>query len=366
MAEAAPKTLPLPIRWGLVGYGFAGKTFHAAVASGVPGLEFAAVASSDAAKVRADWPGLPVEPSPEALFARPDIGLVVIATPNDTHHPLAKAALLAGKHVVVDKPFTLTVAEARELAALAVERGRLLSVYQNRRRDGDFLTLQRLLAEGRLGRLVYFESHFDRYRPKVLPRWRDRAGPAGGIWADLGSHLMDQAVQLFGLPDALAVDMAPIRDGAAAEDYFHAQLRYEHGVHAGLRVVLHSTTLAAQPAPRFLVHGTLGSYSKHGVDPQEEALKAGTRPQLDALGDWGSDARDGRLTVYETDATTKHETQWPTMPGNYPGYYAAIRDALRGLGPNPVPPEQAVQLMALLELGRRSAVERRELPVQIS
>jgi len=338
------------IRVAVVGYGFAGKTFHAPVLAGVPGMELAAVASSDAAKVHADWPGLAVEADPHALFARPDIDLVVIATPNDSHHPLARAALLAGKHVVVDKPFTQTLAEAQDLARLARTTGRLLSVYQNRRFDGDFLTLRALLERGDLGELVYVESHFDRYRPQVLPRWRDRPG-AGGIWPDLGSHLADQALQLFGPPQAICADMAPIREGAVTEDYFHVQLRYA----GGLRVVLHSTTIAAEPAPRFLVHGRLGSWSKHGVDVQEDALKAGARPFLQALGDWGKDTRDGRLTLPDGQRST------PTLPGNYLAYYAAVRDAINGKAMNPVPPEQAVELMALLELGRRSAQERREL-----
>jgi predicted dehydrogenase len=332
------------LRVGIVGYGFAGRTFHAPVLAGVPGL--------------------PVEADPAALFARPDIDLVVIATPNDSHHGLARAALLAGKHVVVDKPFTQTLAEAQDLAALAHTTGRVLSVFQNRRFDGDYLTLRGLLARGELGRVVYCESHFDRYRPQVLPRWRDRPG-AGGIWPDLGSHLADQALQLFGLPDAISADMAPIRDGAVTEDYFHVQLRYAQGPQAGLRVVLHSTTMAAEPAPRFLVHGTHGSYSKHGVDVQEDVLKTGARPSLDALGDWGRDARDGRLTLYPQDAGSPAQmSAVPTVPGNYLAYYAAVRDAIQGEDANPVPPEQAVQLMALLALGRRSATERRELEVE--
>jgi predicted dehydrogenase len=349
------------LKVGLVGYGFAGRTFHAPVLAGVPGLQLVAVASSQPEKVLADWPHAAVERTPEGLFARPDIDLVVIATPNESHHPLAKAALHAGKHVVVDKPFTLSEAQAQDLAALAQIQQRVLSVYQNRRFDADFLTLSRIVASGELGRLVFFESHFDRYRPNVLKRWRDAAGPGGGIWLDLGSHLMDQAVQLFGVPDAIAADMAPIRDGAVVEDYFHVQLRYTGGAHAGLRVLLHSTTLAADPAPRFVLHGVRGSYVKEGVDPQEEALKAGARPRLNDLGHWGRDATDGRLTVFREDGVTMQARMHPTSAGNYLAYYAAVRDAVWGEGENPVTPAQAVQLMALLALGRQSAEERREM-----
>lgn len=350
-------TLPL-LRVGLVGYGFAGRTFHAPVLSTVAGLQLAAVASSQPAQVQADWPGVPVEPDVQALLHRGDIDLVVIAAPNAQHHPLARDVLLAGKHVVVDKPFTLDAAEARDLAALAAERQRVLSVYQNRRYDADFLTLRDLLASGQLGRPVYFESHFDRFRPEVRDRWREQAVPGAGLWGDLGSHLLDQALQLFGKPDTLQVDLAALRDGAAVEDYFHAVLRYETGPHAPLRVVLHATTLAAHAAPRYLVHGTRGSYVKHGVDPQEDALRAGLRPDG---ADWGVDPVPGELRTLAVGDWMKDSTL-PNRPGNYGDYYAAVRDAIHGVGPNPVPPAQAVELMALLDLGRRSAAEGRAFP----
>lgn len=346
---------------GLIGYGFAGRTFHAPVIAGVPGLRLVAVASTQADVVQRDWPQTRVVATPEALLASADVDIVLIATPNDSHHAIARAALHAGKHVVVDKPFVMNLAEAEELVALSKARGRLLSVFHNRRFDSDFLTLQDVLASGRLGRLVYFESHFDRYRPQVLVRWRDQPG-AGGIWPDLGSHMVDQALQLFGAPDAIHADMGPIRDHALTEDYFHVQLRYGQGPHAGLRVVLHSTAIAALPAPRFLVHGTLGSYVKHGVDPQEEALKAGARPHLDGLGQWGADPAPGHLSLPNEGAGPGVHVV-PPRPGNYMAYYAAVRDALNGVGPNPVTPEQASQVMALLELGRESAVQRRELRV---
>ena len=189
-----------PLRAGLVGYGFAGQTFHAPVLSAVPGLELAAVASSQPDKVNADWPGVAVVPDVDTLVARSDIDLVVVATPDAQHYPVARAALEAGKHVVVDKPFTLDVAEARALEALSKRNNRVLAVYQNRRFDADFLTLQELLAGGELGRPVYMASHFDRFRPEVKVRWREQAVPGSGLWVDLGAHLVDQSVQLFGWP----------------------------------------------------------------------------------------------------------------------------------------------------------------------
>ncbi|MEB4675369.1 oxidoreductase [Enterobacteriaceae bacterium G50] len=336
------------IRVGLIGYGYASKTFHAPLISGTPGMELAVVSSSDADKVKADWPNVSVVSEPKYIFADPTIDLVVIPTPNDTHFPLAKAALEAGKHVVVDKPFTVTLSQARELDALAKSQGKLLSVFHNRRWDSDFLTVKSLINEGRLGEVAYFESHFDRYRPQVRNRWRELAGPGSGIWYDLGPHLLDQAVNLFGLPVSLSVDLAQLRPGAQATDYFHAVLVYPQR-----RVVLHGTLLAAAETARYIVHGSRASYVKYGLDPQEERLKNGERlPQED----WGYDMRDGVLT--RVDGENRVEETLLTTPGNYPAYYAAIRDALNGAGENPVPASQAIQIMELIELGIESAKHR--------
>jgi len=346
----------VPIRVGIVGYGYATKTFHAPLIACVPGLALTAVASSDAAKVRSDWPALAVEASPQALIARDDIDLVVIPTPNDTHHPLARAALLAGKHVVVDKPFTLTHAQADELTALARSRGRLLSVFHNRRWDGDFLSVHELIASGRLGRVTHFESHFDRFRPAVRGRWREQAGPGSGLWVDLGSHLIDQALQLFGRPQALSVDLATQRDGAVTDDVFHAQLRYADG----LRVVLHASALAAAPGARFTIHGTRGSYVKTGLDPQEDLLKAGHRP--DGMSPWPLPAETATVVLADPPDLLRNASA-TILPGQYAAYYERIRDAILGVGANPVPAEEASQVMALLELGRASHDRRCELPV---
>jgi predicted dehydrogenase len=348
---------PAPVRVGLVGYGFAGQTFHAPVIAAVPGMVLSAVASSQAHKVHDHWPGTAVVPDVEALVARPDIDLVVVATPNAQHYPVARAALQAGKHVVVDKPFTLDVGQARDLAALATARDRVLTVYQNRRWDADFLTLRALLAQGAVGRPVYLESHFDRFRPQVRDRWREQAVPGAGLWVDLGSHLLDQALQLFGPPDTLQLDAAALREGAQVEDYFHAVLRYESGSSAPLRVVLHATTLGAHAAPRYLLHGTLGSYVKEGVDPQEDALRAGGRP---GGAGWGVDPLEGML-VLPRDGGTIERRPVPNLQGDYAGYYARVRDAVRGTAPAPVTLEEAVELMAWLDLGRRSADEGRAL-----
>ncbi|QRS18378.1 oxidoreductase [Klebsiella oxytoca] len=339
------------IRVGLIGYGYASKTFHAPLISGTPGMTLAAVASSDENKVHADWPAMPVVSGPEQILNDPNIDLVVIPTPNDTHFPLAKAALEAAKHVVVDKPFTVTLSQARELEALAKSGGRLLSVFHNRRWDSDFLTVKALINEGLLGEVGYFESHFDRYRPQVRNRWREQGGPGSGIWYDLAPHLLDQVVNLFGLPVSMQVDLAQLRPGSQSTDYFHAVLAWPQR-----RVVLHGTLVAAAETARFIIHGSRGSYVKYGLDPQEERLKSGERlPQED----WGYDMRDGVLTRAEGEDIT--EESWLTLPGNYPAYYAAIRDALNGSGTNPVPASQAIQIMELIELGLESARHRTTL-----
>lgn len=345
---------PPALRVGLIGYGYAGQTFHAPLIAGVPGLQLAAVSSRDAARVHADWPGVEVLPDAHALIARADLDLVVIASPNDSHHPLARAALAAGRHVVVDKPFTLTLAEARELTALADARGRLLSVFHNRRWDSDFLTLRALIGRGELGRVVHLESAFDRFRPLVRDRWRESAAPGAGLWFDLGPHLLDQALQLFGAPQGIALDQAVLREGGRSDDWFQARLRYP-----GLRVVLRASMLAAAASPRFVVHGTQGSWFKQGLDPQEDALKAGARPTWPAAPDWGVDAQPSQLTRPSGD--TMRTEPMAMLPGCHGTFYAGVRDALRGAGDNPLPPEQACAVMDWLERGRRSAREGREL-----
>ncbi|MTD39749.1 oxidoreductase [Erwinia sp. CPCC 100877] len=339
------------IRVGLVGYGYASKTFHAPLIAGTVGMQLAAISSSDEAKVQADWPTVPVVASPQALFNDPQIDLVVIPTPNDTHYPLARAALEAGKHVVVDKPFTVTLSQARELESLAKSRGLLLSVFHNRRWDSDFLTLKKLIEEGTLGEVAYMESHFDRFRPQVRDRWREQSGVGSGIWYDLGPHLLDQALVLFGLPVSMMVDLAQLRPGAQTTDYFHAVLHYPQR-----RVVLHASMLVAAESARYIVHGTRGSYVKWGLDPQEDRLKAGERPPLE---DWGYDMRDGTLTLAQGEQMAGQSLL--TVPGNYPAYYVAIRDALNGQGENPVPASQAIQVMELIELGIDSARHRSTL-----
>lgn len=344
--------MPASLNVALVGYGYVGKVFHAPLIQHTPGLQLHTVVSRDADKVHRDFPQLRVVADAQDAFSDPDVDLVVIASPNDSHAPLALAALDQGKHVVVDKPFTVTLAEAEAVITRARERGRKLSVFQNRRWDADFLTLQQLLRDGVLGEVAELHSHFDRFRPQVQQRWRESAAAGSGLWYDLGPHLLDQALQLFGKPLGLHADLALQRQGAQAPDYFHVQLRYAH-----TRVHLHAGSLVPAHDLRFAVHGDRGSYLKQGLDGQEDALRAGAQP-----GDigWGVDALPGQLTLIDA-AGARSEQIMPSQPGDYRRYYAAMHAAIIDGTPLPVTADQALDVMGLIELGERSAAERREL-----
>jgi scyllo-inositol 2-dehydrogenase (NADP+) len=317
----------------------------------VPGLRLTHIVSSDRTKVTKDY-DVTVLAKPEDAFALPEIDLIVIATPNITHFELASTALNSGKHVVVDKPFTNTVAEATELIKLARARGRLLSVFQSRRWDSDFLTLRQVLASGALGEIAHFESHYDRYRPEPRQRWRELPGPGSGIWFDLGAHLVDQALQLFGPPEGVYADLEMQRTLGQAVDYFHVMLRYGRK-----RAILHGASLVVAEPARFTVHGALGSYTKFGMDKQEDALKRGEIPGSPG---WGQDPQMGSLMTKEGDGFETRQV--PNIPGNFLAYYEGICDAIALGAPNPVPPEDGLEVINVLEIGVKSSAARAELP----
>jgi len=343
------------LRIALIGYGYAGRTFHTPLIRGTAGLELAVICSSRADRVHADLPDTPVVSSPEEACALPSIDLVVIATPHDSHVALATSALRAGKHVVIEKPLATTLAEARTLAAAARDTDRVVAVFHSRRWDGDFLAVTDLLTRGVLGNLSHFESHFDRFRPAVRDRWRERAGPGGGLWYDLGPHLVDQALQLFGLPDRVTANLAAQRSGAQSDDWAHAVLEYGRR-----RGVLHASVLVAAPLPRFTVHGDAGSWIKYGVDGQERQLIAALTP--------GSAAPaahdDERSELIEGATGTAREM--PVPRGDYRQFYVAIEAAARGAGGNPVPLDQALAVVAVVETARRSSSEGRSLTVPLT
>lgn len=334
-----------PFNVAVIGYGLAGRVFHAPLITSTDGLRLAAIVSSRGDEIAAAYPGVEVILDPQTVFDDPAIDLVVVATPNESHFDLAARALGAGKHVVIDKPFALTSAEARVLIERA--RGRLLTVFHNRRWDGDFLTLKKLATDGTLGPIAYLESRFDLYRPTVQDRWREHAGPATGTWYDLGAHLLDQALNLFGTPLAITADLAARRLGALTTDYFHVLLRY-----ARARVVLAGNSLASTDF-RFVVHGASASFIKRGLDPQQGHLAAGLRP-----GDptYGIESETACLVVPDIGVHTVI-----IEPGRYGAFYKGVRDALRGIAPLPVTAGEALIVMEMLEAAETSAKTRHEV-----
>jgi predicted dehydrogenase len=343
---------------GLVGYGLAGSVFHAPLIAATDGLLLDTVVTANPerqAQARAEFPDVRVAASADELFARAgELDLVVVASPNKTHVPLATAALKAGLPVVVDKPVAGTAAEARELAALAEERGLLLSVFQNRRWDNDFLTLRSLIDTGELGDVWRFESRFERWRPQPKGGWRESGDPAeiGGLLYDLGSHVVDQALVLFGPVTHVYAETDVRRPGAETDDDTFLALTHAGGVRSHLYV----SATAAQLGPRFRVLGSRAGYVKYGLDPQEAALREGHRPQPGA--EWGVEPESlwGRLGAGESPVTGGGRPV-PSLPGAYPAYYAAVAAALREGAANPVTAHEAAAALDVLEAARRSARE---------
>jgi len=338
---------------GLIGFGLAGRAFHAPVIHAVPGLRLAAIVQRNGNEAATQYPEVRVVRTLVELLNIREIRLVVIATPNDSHYQLAHRCLTAGRDVLVDKPFTTTLEKAVALVEFAKKQGRLISVYQNRRYDGDFQALLQIAKNGTLGRIVSFEANYDRFRPQLKPgAWRERSGPGNGIFFDLGPHLIDYALTLFGLPDAVTADIRIQRDGAVVDDTFDVALHYENGLRADLR----SSILAVAPRPHFLVHGTHGAFFKQTVDPQELNLRYGKIP---SEGPWGAEPEEnwGVLTASENSAVAQKRV--PSVNCDFRDFYANLRDAILGKAELAVSPEWAVDVMRLLELARQSSNERR-------
>ncbi len=348
----------------VIGFGLAGRVFHAPFVSAVPGLKLEAIVQRRGDEAAKAYPAARILRSVEEALADPTIQLIVVGTPNETHFALAKQALQAGKHVVIDKPFAATGGQARELIELAAARNLVVAPFHNRRWDGDFLTVRKLIDQKAVGRLVTFESHFDRFRP--LPReatWKEGGNPANGLLFDLAPHLVDQALALFGSPQAITASVRKDRDSTDIEDAFDITLHYD-------RLLAHcrSSMLACDAAPRFLLHGTHGSFKKYGLDPQEPALVAGAKvPPVGDPKPWLAEAESewGTLTVAPDPADPSTLTRTPirTELGDYRGYYANVRDAIKGKAPLVVQSEDAYRVIRLLEMARESSSEGRTLPV---
>ncbi len=342
------------VRVGLIGFGLAGQAFHAPVICGVEGMELACILERRGTLAQEKYPGVRVARTLDELLADKTIQLCVIATPNDSHFSLAQACLHADRDVVVDKPFAPTLRESEELVRLAAARGRIITVYQDRRWDGDFATVQKLVQSGRLGAIVEYEARFDRFRLDAKANaWRERADqPGAGVLFDLGPHVIDQALVLFGEPQSITASAFCQRETSQVDDAFDVCLEYPK-----LRALARARIIAFAPGPHFLIHGTKGSFVKYGMDPQEERLRGETFPQGNDWGpDWGVEAESqwGTLSLVG-EPTVKIKTE----PGDYRGFYANLRDAIQKKTPLEVTPDQALRTMRALMLAYKSSRQRR-------
>lgn len=352
------------IQAGVIGFGLAGRIFHAAVLHETPGMRVASIVERTPRDAGATYPEARIVRTVDELLADPAIQLVVVATANDSHRSLAEQCMRAGRHVVVDKPVALTSEDAAALAKVARENNVVLGAYHNRRWDGDFVTLRSLLESGSLGTPITFESHFDRFRPKPKPgAWRETIEAGGGILLDLGPHLIDQALALFGAPTTLWADVRTSRLDVSVDDSFDIQMTYEESPRAELhrlRVWLRSSILAPKPGARFTLHGTEGTYEKWGLDPQEETLKNGARF---ADAEFGKEPESAWGTLTRPDAPPE---KIPTARGDYRGLYADVRDAILGKRAPIVGIRDVWSVARVIELARESSRTGCRLKVDLS
>ncbi len=344
------------VRVGLIGFGLAGQAFHAPVIRGVKGMELACILERRGNKAKEKYPEVRVARTLDEMLSDKTIGLVVVATPNDSHFSYTKACLEAGRDVVVDKPFTPTMAEAEQLVRLAAERGRLVTVYQDRRWDGDFQTIKKLVKSGELGTVVEYESRFDRFRLESKPSaWRERPeSAAGGVLWDLGPHLIDGALVLFGEPETVWASAFCQRADSKIDDSFDVYMEYPR-----LRATLRARTIAYAPGPHLLLHGTEGSYLKSGMDPQEAILRSESCPDGPDWGDdWGVEPEDRWGTLSRVNGETRRVK---TERGDYREFYANVRDAIEKKTPLDVTPEQALRTMRGILLAHKSSREGRRV-----
>eukprot|EP00002_Diphylleia_rotans_P010194 TRINITY_DN2058_c0_g2_i1.p1 TRINITY_DN2058_c0_g2~~TRINITY_DN2058_c0_g2_i1.p1 ORF type:complete len:356 (-),score=70.66 TRINITY_DN2058_c0_g2_i1:183-1250(-) len=339
------------LRVGIIGFGLSGSAFHAPVITGTEGLKLTAIHSKQKEKVLQIYPHVIVYETAEKLIHSDEVDVVVITSPNDTHYPLARAALLCNKHVVVEKPFVIHSKDGYELGKLAEQQKRVLAVYQNRRWDSDFLTLKSLIETNQIGDVHTFESNFDRYRPITQNRWREQDIEGSGVLYDLLSHLIDQVLVLFGKPDFVWADLQKQRSSTGAVDYAYVVLGYKSR-NPELRAHLRAGCLFADAGLRFSVHGTKGSFIKHGVDPQEDALRRGVVPASAA---WAvePEAMWGRLTSMHAPLEIRGTVR--SIPGDYRAFYRAFRSAALTGHQSPVSAEQAANVIRIIELATQSA-----------
>lgn len=344
------------IQTGIIGFGLSGKVFHAPFLHTHPGFEIKKVVERNNEESKSIYPYVEIVEDHRNLLNDPEIELIIVCTPNTLHFKMVQECLNAGKNVVVEKPFTPTSREADELIKLANSVNKKIFVYQNRRWDGDFITIGKVLKSGMLGDIEEYEAHFDRYKPEINPyAWRDFPEPGAGILYDLGSHLIDQALNLFGKPKSVLADIQSQREESEVDDYFRLQLNY-----STFNAILTAGMLVEDPGPRFVIHGHLGSFVKFGIDPQEKELQAGKMPEGE---DWGADNPENwaMTTIDYQDLNIDGSIE--TEPGNYMGFYNNVYDVLRNDGTMAVQPEEARNVIRIIELAFESRRVNKEINV---
>lgn len=332
----------------LCSYGMSGKVFHAPLITAEPRMHLHTVLQRNQPSALADYPQVNIVKTFDELIANPEIHMVVVNTPNEHHYPMAKAALLAGKHVVVEKPFTLSIAEGEELIALAHEKNRVLSVFQNKRLESDHLDAQQILQSGVLGRVVEVEWHYDRYRTNIThKKWKEDKLPGSGTWFDLGIHMVDSMLCLFGKPDAVYADMRSLRRAEGATDYFNTIFHY-----SDMRVLLRSSTYVSEKGPTVSIHGDKGSFLKFGQDVQESQMMRGIIPGMPG---WAQPGEDNYGIVHTHNDGGSERKIIPGQRGCYEQYYHNIADAITGKAPLAFLPQQSLMGVELLLAAEQSA-----------
>ncbi len=343
-----------PVKTALLSYGMSGEIFHAPFISSLPEFELAVIVQRKSSSAKERYPQVRIAKSIDEAIADPETELVIVNTPNETHFRFALAALEAGKHVVVEKPFTVDPDEGTKLIETARAMNRVLSVFQNRRWDGDFMTVHKIIREGSLGKLVEFEAHYDRFRNYIEPNtWKEEKRPGTGILYNLGSHMLDQVLVLFGMPKYIDARIGVQRPGGTVDDYYDIRMEYP-----GHLAIIKSSYLVKAELPRYIIHGTEGSFTKSGLDPQEQDLKDKRDPNSR---DWGREA-EGYFGKLETVKGTKTVE---TIPGNYAAFYKNIYQAIRRGEPLAVTPEDAINVIRLISLCYESARQRKAMKCEI-
>lgn len=324
----------------IIGFGLSGRYLQAPFFKANPNFNLKTIVTSQDAK--SIFPNVAIAQNLEQVLADETIDLVSICSPNATHFEYAKRTLLAGKHVLVEKPFTATVAEAEELMALSQKQGKILSVFQNRRFDSDFLTVQSVIKSGFLGKIINFEIHFNRYKPILNPKkWKEMVAPASGIIYDLGSHIIDQAVALFGTPQNVWGQTFTQREHSEIDDAFDIKLDY-----GDLKVSLRSSLLVREDSPRYIIHGTKGSFVKHGIDVQEDHLKAGILP-TDAHFGIEPATNSGILSTEMNGISFRGNVE--TMKGNWALLFQNLHDAIVNDKELFIKPEEVLEQIRIIE-----------------